>query len=124
MTEDQRDRPENPHLFAFSDRVELIVHQRPPAVLFQPSADQGHATSGDDHRLPGSSVVGFARLHDEEVAGLDAEGGDIGSGAEELVARVQRQLVWERNLLSLRGGVDWGALRDASFQPNDHDDLR
>ncbi|HXA18187.1 MAG TPA: hypothetical protein VN380_14405 [Thermoanaerobaculia bacterium] len=123
MTEDQRDRPENPHLFAFGDRVELVIHQRPPAVLFPTSAGQSHTTSDDDHRLPRSSAAGFARLYDEEVPSLDAQGGDVRAGAKELVARVHHQFVREWNQLAGRGGVDGFSLRDGSVKMHGHDDL-
>lgn len=119
MTEDQRDGPEDPHLFAFGDRGELIVHQRPPAVLSPPSAGEGDATSDDDHRL--SRASGPARLYHQEVAGSDAQAGNVGAGAKELAARLQRQLVRKRNQLAGRGGIDRFTLPDGSVQMHGHD---
>jgi hypothetical protein len=123
MTEDQRDRPEKTHLFAFSDRDELIVHQRLPALLFPPSAGEGNAASGDDHRLSRPSVAGLARLYDEEVPGAHAQAGDLRAGAKELVARVHHQWVRERNQLASRAGVDRFTLRDGSVKTHGHDDI-
>jgi len=92
-------------------------------VLPPPSAEQGHATNDDDHRLSGSSVTALAGLYDEEVAGTNPEVRDIGAGAEEPVAHVQQQFVRERNQLARRGGVDRFTMADGSSEMHGHVNL-